>query len=193
MRVAVLRYNAGNVKSLSFALNRLGVNPTITDDPSLLMSADKVIFPGQGEASTAMEYLRRKGLDRVLIDLKQPFLGVCLGMQLMCKWSEENDTECLGMLPISVKKFDKSNKVPHMGWNSISRLRGPLFRNISENDFLYFVHSYYVENSDFTVAETEYGITFSAALSKDNFYAIQPHPEKSSDAGMKILENFLKM
>ncbi|MFY0686531.1 MAG: imidazole glycerol phosphate synthase subunit HisH [Cyclobacteriaceae bacterium] len=193
MEVAVVKYNAGNIQSLSFALNRLGVTPLITDDAEKLAKADKVIFPGQGEASTAMKYLKQKGLDRVLKTLTQPFLGVCLGMQLMCEHTEENDTKCLGLLPIKVLRFtNPSLKIPHMGWNTIDHLSGPLFEGIKENDFLYFVHSYYVEPSDYTIASATYGEKFSMALHKDNYYAIQPHPEKSADAGMKILDNFLK-
>lgn len=194
MRVAIVKYNAGNVQSLTFALNRLGVMPVLSDDPEFLQSADKVIFPGQGEASSAMSSLREKGLDKVLKELKQPFLGVCLGMQLMCESSEENDTECLGIISEKVVRFDSGQvKVPHMGWNDIHDLRSPLMAGIKEADYLYFVHSYYVPVCEQTIATAEYPMPFSAALNKDNYYAIQPHPEKSAEAGMQLLDNFLKL
>ncbi len=194
MKVAIVKYNAGNVQSLTFALNRLGVDPVLSDDPAFLASADKVIFPGQGEASSAIKSLRQKGLDAVLRNLKQPFLGVCLGMQLMCQSSDENDTECLGIIPQRVRRFDNGQvKVPHMGWNDIHSLHSPVMDNIREGDYLYFVHSYYVPVCDETIAIADYPQPFSAALHKDNYYAIQPHPEKSADAGMKLLENFLKL
>lgn len=193
MKVAVVRYNAGNVQSLSFALERLGVTPVITDDPELLKTSDKIIFPGQGEASSAMDYLKDRKLDIAIRELKQPFLGVCLGMQLMCEFSEENETECLGIIPATVKRFEDTRKVPHMGWNSVFSLEGPLFENVNENDYLYFVHSYYVEHCNQTTATSEYGIKFSAAIQEDNFHAIQPHPEKSAESGMQILKNFLEM
>lgn len=191
MKVAIIKYNAGNVQSLTFALNRLGIEPVLTDDPAELAAADKVIFPGVGEASTAMNYLRKNQLDQVIRDLKQPFLGVCLGLQLMCKHSEENNTECLGIFDLNVKRFNDSEKVPHMGWNTIASLKGPLFNGISEESYLYFVHSYYAETSDDTIATCGYANRFSAALHKNNYYAIQAHPEKSSTTGQKIIENFL--
>ncbi|WP_421869862.1 imidazole glycerol phosphate synthase subunit HisH [Marinoscillum sp.] len=194
MKVAIVKYNAGNVQSLTFALNRLGVEPVLSDDPEFLQTADKVIFPGQGEASSAMRSLKEKGLDRVLRSLHQPFLGVCLGMQLMCESSEENNTECLGIIPQKVVRFDSSEvKVPHMGWNDIHQLKSPIMKDIQEGDYLYFVHSYYVPVCEETIAVAEYPQSFSAALNKDNYYAIQPHPEKSAEAGMKLLENFLKL
>ncbi|MEQ8472287.1 MAG: imidazole glycerol phosphate synthase subunit HisH [Marinoscillum sp.] len=194
MQLAIVKYNAGNVQSLTFALNRLGIEPVLSDDPGLLTTADKVIFPGQGEASSAMRSLREKGLDEVLRNLKQPFLGVCLGMQLMCESSEENDTQCLGIIPQNVKRFNNSAvKVPHMGWNDIHSLKSPIMADIREGDYLYFVHSYYVPLCEETIATADYPEAFSAALNKDNYYAIQPHPEKSADAGMKLLENFLKL
>ncbi len=194
MKVAIVKYNAGNVQSLTFALNRLGVEPVLSDDPAFLQSADKVIFPGQGEASSAMRSLKEKGLDEVLRNLNQPFLGVCLGMQLMCQSSEENDTECLGIIPQKVVRFDTSNvKVPHMGWNDIHGLKSPIMTDIKEGDYLYFVHSYYVPVCDETIATAAYPQAFSAALNKGNYYAIQPHPEKSAEAGMKLLENFLNL
>jgi glutamine amidotransferase len=194
MKVAIVKYNAGNVQSLTFALNRLGISPTLTSDKEELASADKVIFPGQGEASSAMRSLESNGLTSVLKALKQPFLGVCLGMQLMCEFSEENQTKCLGILPIKVQKFESADlKVPHMGWNTITDLKGQSFKEIKENDYMYFVHSYYVPISVYTIAQCNYGVDFSTAIHHRNFYAIQPHPEKSADAGMKFLDNFLKL
>lgn len=194
MQLAIVKYNAGNVQSLTFALNRLGIEPVLSDDPEFLASADKVIFPGQGEASSAMRSLKEKGLDVVLKDLKQPFLGVCLGMQLMCESTEENHTQCLGIIPQKVVRFDDSKvKVPHMGWNDIHSLKSLIMADIRDGDYLYFVHSYFVPLCDETIATAEYPQQFSAALNKDNYYAIQPHPEKSADAGMKLLDNFLKL
>ena len=194
MKIAIVKYNAGNVQSLTFALNRLGVTPVLSDDPYVLRSADKVIFPGQGEASSAMKNLREKGLDKVLSELHQPFLGVCLGMQLMCASSEENNTKGLGIIPLGVKRFTgQSLKVPHMGWNDITALSTPLMHGVAENSYLYFVHSYYVPVCKFTIAQCHYPDPFSAALKKDNYYAIQPHPEKSGEAGMKLLDNFLNL
>lgn len=194
MQIAIVKYNAGNIQSLTFALNRLGVEPILSDDPEVLRSADKVIFPGQGEASSAMRSLRERGLDQVLKELHQPFLGVCLGMQLMCASSEENDTLGLGIIPQQVLRFpDEVVKVPHMGWNDIVALESPLVRGVKEHSYLYFVHSYYVPLCEYTVATCSYTEPFSAALQKDNYYAIQPHPEKSAEAGMKVLDNFLKL
>ncbi len=194
MKLAIVKYNAGNVQSLTFALNRLGVEPVLTDNAEELFSADKVIFPGQGEASSAMRSLKANGLDRVLTDLKQPFLGVCLGMQLMCERTEENNTRCLGIIPLEVKRFIPNGiKVPHMGWNDITRLDSRLLDEVEEGSYIYFVHSYYVPLCDFTTAQCTYDVTFTALLQKDNFYAIQAHPEKSADPGMKILENFIKL
>lgn len=191
MKVAIIKYNAGNVQSLTFALNRLGVEPLLTNDPAELSAADKVIFPGVGEASTAMRSLKANHLDEVIRELRQPFLGVCLGLQLMCNHSEENDTSCIGIFDLNVRKFSASQKVPHMGWNTISDLKGPLFEGVKNGDYLYFVHSYYAELSNETTAFCGYANDFSAALQKDNFYAVQAHPEKSSKTGEKILENFL--
>lgn len=193
MDVALVKYNAGNTQSLTFALNRLGITPNLTDDPEELQKAEKVIFPGQGEAGSAMKHLHSRGLVEVLRSFTQPFLGICLGMQLMCKRTEENDTECLGIIPARVKRFQKPLKVPHMGWNTINELSSPLMEGINSGDFLYFVHSYYVEKTSQTIATCEYGSEFSAAIQKDNYYAIQPHPEKSAVTGLKILENFLKI
>ncbi|MEO9477853.1 MAG: imidazole glycerol phosphate synthase subunit HisH [Cyclobacteriaceae bacterium] len=196
MRVAIVKYNAGNIQSVKFALNRLGVEePTLTDDPEIIRSADKVIFPGQGEASSAMRSLHEAGLVDVLKNLTQPFLGVCLGMQLMCAHSEENNTECIGIIPEKVLRFPKEPgiKVPHMGWNNIYDLKSPIFGGIEEDEYIYFVHSYYVPRCAETIAKCDYVMPFSAAIQKDNFFAVQAHPEKSADTGMKILENFLKL
>ncbi len=193
MNIAIVRYNAGNVQSVTYALNRLGVNPLVTDDPVELQRADKVIFPGVGEASTAMTYLKQKNLDKVIVDLRQPFLGICLGLQLMCRHSEENDTQCLGIFNIEVKRFTVARKVPQIGWNRLENTRGRLFDGIAGEMYTYFVHSYFAEVSEDTIATASYGETFSAALHRDNFYAIQPHPEKSGHVGEKILKNFLSL
>ena len=193
MKVVIIKYNAGNVQSLKFALNRLGIDPLITDDHDEIQRADKIIFPGQGEARSAMKYLKNKNLDQVLTHLRQPVLGICLGMQLMCNQTEENDTKCLGIIEAKVKRFEGNFKVPHVGWNNIVKLLGPLFSKIKEQDYLYFVHSYYVNVCNRTIAQADYGGSFSVALQKNNFYAIQPHPEKSSDCGIQILKNFLKI
>ena len=194
MKVAIVKYNAGNVRSVENALNRLGVNPELTDDPETLLATDKVIFPGVGEASTAMAYLRERNLDSVIRSLIQPVLGICLGMQLLCAYSEENDTTCLGILPHKVRKFEGDGlKVPHTGWNNFFDLRSRLFENVAEDSFAYFVHGYFVENGTETVATANYGIDFSAAIQHENFYAVQFHPEKSGNAGAQILENFLKV
>ncbi|MBA2334305.1 MAG: imidazole glycerol phosphate synthase subunit HisH [Blastocatellia bacterium] len=194
MRVAIVKYNAGNTVSVSNALQRLGVEPVVTDLPDELQAADKVIFPGVGEASTAMAYLRERGLDKVITSLTQPVLGICLGMQLMCSYSEENETECLGILPYRVRRFESDKlKVPHTGWNRISDLRSQLFEGVAEGAYVYFVHGYYVENGAVTTAATEYGIEFSAGVDSGNFHAIQFHPEKSGEVGSRILENFLKI
>ncbi|CAN5347370.1 imidazole glycerol phosphate synthase subunit HisH [soil metagenome] len=190
MKVAVIKYNAGNIRSVAFALERLGIDFIITDVPEEIQSADRVIFPGVGEASSTMRYLKNKKLDQVIIDLHQPTLGICLGMQLMCRHSEENDTTCLGIFDESVKFFSsESLKVPHMGWNSLEKIRGWLPTSL-EKKYVYFVHSYYVPLSTHTVTETTYGISFSAALRKDNFYAVQFHPEKSAEVGEIILQSF---
>ena len=189
----MVKYNAGNTRSLGFALERLGVDYQITDHPDLLRSADKVIFPGQGEASSAMNYLRSRQMNLLIKELKQPFLGVCLGMQLMCQHSEENDTLGLGIIDAKVKRFSGSEKVPHMGWNTIEKLNGPLFNDISDQSYMYFVHSYYVEICEHTVATCHYSVDFSVSIQKGNFYAIQPHPEKSAETGMQLLENFLSI
>ncbi len=194
MKVAIVKYNAGNIESVKNALNRLNVESVVSDDVSVLRYADKVIFPGVGEASTAMEYLRERQLDEIIKSLTQPVLGICLGMQLLCDYSEENDTKCLGLLPYKVRLFESDTlKIPHMGWNTISDLKGELFRNVAEHSYVYFVHSFYVENGNETVATCDYSLNFSAAIQYKNFYAVQFHTEKSGEVGEKILENFLKI
>ena len=193
MNVVIIKYNAGNVISVTNTLNRLGVEPVLSDDPELIKRADKVIFPGVGEASTAMDYIRKRKLDQLIIDLKQPFLGICLGQQLMCKYSEENDTQCLGIFDLNVVRFEQKLKVPHMGWNKLFDTNGVLFHGLPEEAFIYFVHSYYCEIGPETIAKSDYINEFSAALNKDNFYAIQGHPEKSGQVGQHLLENFLKL
>jgi len=199
MNIVIIKYNAGNIRSVLFALERLGYTGTVTDDPELIQNASHVIFPGVGAANSAMPYLVDRGLDNVIRSLQQPFLGICLGMQLMCKHSEENDTECLGLFDIAVKKFTEhdgqghSLKIPHMGWNKLEDLESPLFGGLDENAFCYFVHSYYAEISDYTIATTKYGLPFSSALHRDNFYGVQFHPEKSAKVGEEILRNFLQL
>jgi glutamine amidotransferase len=194
MQVAIVKYNAGNVESVKNALNRLGVEPVLTDDAETLKSADRVIFPGVGEASSAMNYLRERNLDAVIKSLTQPVLGICLGMQLLCESSEENETRCLGILPYRVRKFPSEKlKVPQMGWNNISDLRSDLFAGIDENSYAYFVHSYYVEPGRETIATCDYAVKFSAAIKHENFYAVQFHAEKSGAPGARILENFLNL
>jgi len=199
MNIVIIKYNAGNIESVNNALNRLGVRAEITADKDKIRNADKVIFPGVGEASTTMEYLRSHKLDELIVSLKQPVLGICLGLQLMCSHSEENNTKCLGIFNEKVKRFipkpgeEFITKVPHMGWNAIHSPKSELMKGISENEYVYFVHSYYAEKSEHTIATCNYIVPFSAALHKDNFYATQFHPEKSGDVGAKILENFLKI
>lgn len=192
MRVAVIKYNAGNIRSVAFALERLGIDFTLTDLPEEIQAADKVIFPGVGEASSTMQYLKGHQLDKVIKGLKQPTLGICLGMQLMCSHSEENDTACLGVFEETVRIFKSDTlKVPHMGWNSLEKVRSWLDPSLKD-DYVYFVHSYYVPLTTHTTAETTYGIPFSAAMKKNNFFAVQFHPEKSADAGVKVLGSFLQ-
>lgn len=194
MKLAIIRYNAGNIQSVSFALERLGANFIITDDPAEIHSADKVIFPGVGEASTTMNYLRDKKLDQLIVSLKQPVLGICLGMQLMCKYSEENSTECLGIFDEDVKLFIPNGdlKVPHMGWNNLALTNGWLDPAI-ESQYAYFVHSYYVPVNKYTSAVTDYVNPFSAAMHYKNFYAVQFHPEKSAATGELVLKSFLQL
>ena len=196
MKVSIIKYNAGNVQSVLFALERIGINAVVTDNISILKSSDKVIFPGVGEASSAMKYLKEKNLDDVIINLKQPVLGICLGMQLMCRYSEEGNTNCLGVFETEVKLFPtelKSTKVPQIGWNTIYDLNTNLYHNIKENEYMYFVHSYFAEISEHTIAKTNYGLEYSSSLQNNNFYGVQFHPEKSSDAGQQLLENFIKL
>jgi len=196
MKIAIVKYNAGNIQSVLFALERIGVQAEVTDEIEKLQSADKVIFPGVGEASTAMEYLKARNLDKVVKDLKQPVLGVCLGMQLMCTYSEENDTECLGIFEEKVLRFDGNGtnlKVPQMGWNNIYNLKSPLMQNVKEESYCYFVHSYYASIGNHTIATTDYTKPFSSALNKGNFYGVQFHAEKSADAGEQILKNFINV
>jgi glutamine amidotransferase len=193
MKIVIIKYNAGNVYSVSSALKRLGYDTVITSDLDEIRSADKVIFPGVGEASSAMEYLKETKLDKLIPELKQPFLGVCLGLQLLCKYSEEGNTKCLSVFDENVKRFPPKEKVPHMGWNSIKFNDSRLFDNVVNNSFVYFVHSYFAELSEFTIAETNYIETFSSALKKDNFYALQFHPEKSGKIGEEILKNFIEL
>lgn len=196
MEVAIIKYNAGNLYSVSYALKRLGIEATITADPELLHKADKVIFPGVGEAQTTMEYLKEHKLDSIIKDLKQPVLGICLGMQLMCRYSEEGNADCLGIFDTDVKRFipqKHEDKVPHMGWNTITNIKEGLFNKQLENQFVYFVHSFYVPVNEFTAATTDYIHPFSASLHKDNFYATQFHPEKSGQVGEVILNNFLNL
>ncbi len=194
MKLAIVKYNAGNIQSVSFALERLGIEFVITDKPDELMAADKVIFPGVGEASTTMHYLRDRKLDQVIKNLKQPVLGICLGMQLLCKYSEENATACLGVFDEQVKRFTPTDnlKVPHMGWNQLTLSESWLDSSLSGKN-VYFVHSYYVPINKNTAAITDYIAPFSAALRKDNFYAVQFHPEKSAEAGELVLKSFLSI
>lgn len=195
--IAIVKYNAGNIQSVKYALERLNAEFVVSDNPQVLKSADKVIFPGVGEASSAMSYLRKTKLDKVLTNLHQPFLGICLGLQLMCKSSVENNTDCLGIFDYQVTKFDteKGYKIPHMGWNQITfKEDNPLFVGIKQNSYVYFVHSYFVPKGDDTLAKCEYDETeFSAALHKDNYFGVQFHPEKSGQIGAKILQNFLEI
>ena len=196
MKVVIIRYNAGNICSVDYALKRLGVGAEISADPAVIRSADKVIFPGVGEAETTMEHLKATGLDKLIKDLKQPVLGICLGMQLMCKHSEEGDADCLGIFDAEVKRFvpkRHEDKVPHMGWNTITNTNSALFTGFDKDEFVYFVHSYYVPVNEHTAATTDYIHPFSAALHKENFYATQFHPEKSGSVGERILKNFLDL
>ena len=201
MKVVIIKYNAGNIMSVDFALQRLGIQAEVTDDIEKIKQADKVIFPGVGEASTTMSYLRQHKLNQLIVDLKQPVLGICLGLQLMCSHSEEGDTDCLGIFPEQVRKFipEPGNqfitKVPHMGWNNLAKTKSPLFDADIENQYVYFVHSYYLEAEDASIvtAEIEYGTKIDASVESGNIFACQFHPEKSSEVGLKILDNFLKI
>jgi glutamine amidotransferase len=199
MKVAIIKYNAGNIMSVDYALQRLGITATVTDDHEFICSADRVIFPGVGEASTTMQYLKEKKLNHIIAGLKQPVLGICLGLQLMCSHSEEGNTACIGIFNIAVKKFqpdisfENRLKVPHMGWNNIHSLESRLFSGDLENQYTYFVHSYYAVAGSETIALCDYKVPFSAALHRDNFYATQFHPEKSGRPGSLILKNFLEL
>lgn len=193
MKLVIINYGAGNIQSIRFALERLGIHPVLSDDPYEIIQADRVIFPGVGEASSAMAKLEATGIDKVIPDLKQPLLGICLGMQLMCNYSEEGNTQGLGIFDIDVVRFNQGVKVPQIGWNTISELKTPLFTKVAEKDYIYLVHSYYAPVCDETIAISDYGLTYSSALGKDNFYGVQFHPEKSSKVGARILENFLNM
>lgn len=191
MNIVIIDYGAGNIKSLQFAIERLGFNAILSSNEEDIKTADKVIFPGVGHADSAMKMLKGTGLDKLIPNLKQPVLGICLGMQLLCNSSEEGNTKGLGVFNVDVKRFSNTLKVPQMGWNTISNLQTDLFKGISENEFMYLVHSYYAPICDETIATTDYNGAYSSALQKDNFYGVQFHPEKSSAAGEKILKNFL--
>lgn len=191
--IAILKYNAGNILSVKNALDRLGYYSKVTDDREEILSAGKVIIPGVGEASSAMRYLKDRGLDRIILGLEQPVLGICLGLQLMCRYSDEGSIMCLGIFDSTVKKFPPFDKVPHMGWNSFSALKGELFKGINAGDDVYYVHSYYAEIAPCTVAICDYVLPFSAAMKRNNFYATQFHPEKSAGTGVRILKNFLEL
>lgn len=193
MNPVIIRYNAGNVQSVQNALGRLGVAAAVSDDPSVIRAASHVIFPGVGEASSAMNHLRERGLDAAIRGLRQPVLGICLGLQLLCEVSEEGDASCLGIFPLGVRRFTGKIKIPHMGWNTLSKLSGPLFDGVPEETAVYFVHGYRAEVGEGTSAVCSYGGDFSAALSKDNFHAVQFHPEKSGAAGARMLDNFLRL
>ena len=195
MDLAIIKYNAGNIRSVLYALERIGVQAEVTDDHEKIRRAGKVIFPGVGQASSAMNSLKENNLDKVIKELKQPVLGICVGMQLLCNHSEENDTDCLGIIPVNVRKFvlQPGLKVPQIGWNALYDLQTPLFRNIPEQSFVYNVHSYYAEDSRYTIAKCNYGLEYAAAVHKDNFYGVQFHSEKSASVGEDILRNFINM
>lgn len=192
----IVKYNAGNIQSVLYAMERIGAEALVTDDHTLIRAADRVIFPGVGEASTAMNYLRERGLDQLLRELTQPVLGICLGMQLMCAHSEENDTECLSIFAERVKKFiagDSGLKVPQIGWNQVTDTRSRIFDNIPEGSYFYFVHSFYAAIGEHTIGTADYTLPYSAALHRDNFYGVQFHPEKSAAAGEQLLKNFIAL
>ena len=191
--IVIIKYNAGNIESVQNAITRLGYKSVITDDIDQILKADKVIFPGVGEASSAMEYLKEKGLDKAILNISKPFLGICLGLQLMCNESEEGNTSCLGIFDTQVKRFPPKEKVPHMGWNNFQQLEGELFKEVNNIDDVYYVHSYYAVINKDTTAVCNYIEPFSAALQKNNYYATQFHPEKSAGIGAQILKNFLEL
>lgn len=194
MNLAIIKYNAGNIQSVLNALERLGLQAEVTDNPEKIRVADKVIFPGVGEASSAMRSLQQNDLDKVIKELKQPVLGICVGMQLLCTHSEENDTTCLGIVPVEVKRFQNKNlKVPQVGWNTIYDLQSLLFKNLANNSYIYNVHSYYAKDSQYTIAKCNYGLEYAASIQKDNFYGVQFHTEKSAETGDKIIKNFLEL
>lgn len=196
LNTVIVKYNAGNIQSVLYALDRAGVSAVVTDDHEEIRTADKVIFPGVGEASSAMHYLKQRKLDLLIKDLKQPVLGICLGMQLMCTHSEENDTDCIGIFDIKVKKFiseNKSFKIPQIGWNTITDLRTELFKDVTKSSHCYFVHSYFAATGSDTIAVTDYILKYSSALHRENFFGVQFHPEKSADTGARILNNFLSL
>ncbi len=198
MSIVIIKYNAGNIQSVRYALNRIGTEAIVTDDEAQIRQASKVIFPGVGEASTAMQYLRERGLDTLIKSLQQPVLGICLGMQLMCAYSEENDTNCLGIFDERVRKFqvDENHagyKIPQMGWNTINELGTDLFTGVNNGSFCYFVHGYYAAKGEHSIAVTDYIQPYSSALHRDNFYGVQFHPEKSATTGEQILKNFLTL
>lgn len=193
MNLKIVNYGAGNIKSIQFAFQRLGYDAVLTNNPEDLIKADKVIFPGVGEASSAMKKLKESGLDTLIPQLKQPVLGICLGMQLMCKHTEEGDTKGLGIFNTEVKRFSKNVKVPQMGWNTVRNLKSNLFKNISEGDYMYLVHSYYAKHCDASIATSDYEIEYASALENDNFFGVQFHPEKSSKTGAQLLKNFLEL
>lgn len=193
MNVVIIDYGAGNIKSIQFAFKRLGVKAILSNNPEVIKSADKVIFPGVGEASSAMNMLKLSGLDSIIPELKQPVLGICLGMQLMCNHTEEGNTKGLGIFDVNVKRFNTNVKIPQMGWNTINKLKSDLFKGINEGDYLYLVHSYYAENCSEAIAITNYGLQYASALENNNFYGVQFHPEKSSTTGEQLLKNFIEL
>jgi len=193
MDLKIVNYGAGNIKSIQFAFQRLGYDAILSNNPDEIIKADRVIFPGVGEASSAMKMLKESGLDTLIPQLKQPVLGICLGMKLMCNHSEENDTKGLGIFNVNVKRFSNNVKVPQMGWNTVKNLKSDLFKNISEDDYMYLVHSYYAENCEEAIATSHYEIEYASALENDNFYGVQFHPEKSSKSGVQLLQNFLDL